>query len=150
MKLIWVVCYIIVLIAIIVISWNIHIKEFSETFPVIITVSNDRQLGVDLTDNERILDFGTVFPGVKVQKSMILARGKEPPARINISTNGDIKNWSYVDKNNFILDKPTDVNITFSIPNDIEDGTYSGNVTISYISTSGIIFDNLLENRKRE
>lgn len=150
MRLRWVAYCLIVLIAIIVISWNIHIKEFSETFPVIITVSNDRQLGVGLTDDERVLDFGTVFPGVKVQKSMTLERGKEPPAKVNISVNGDIKNWSYVDKNNFILDKPSDINITFSIPNDIEDGTYSGNVTISYIGTPGIIFDNLLENRKRE
>lgn len=136
MKLISLIFYCLLILTIIIIgSEEIHIKEYSETFPVTINISDMRMLNVHMSDEDKILNFGTAFPGIKVQKTITLERGEDPPAIVNIDIDGEIKNWTTLDRNNFILGEPTDINITMTIPNNTENHNYGGNLTINYVST---------------
>ena len=136
------------LIAVIIIGmWgvlNIRTGEFTEIIPIVINVSEERQIGVHMTEDEKILNFGAIFPGSKVKRIMNLERGNEPPAQVHIFIDGNIKNWTSFDKDNFILDNPTDVNIVVTVPDAAEKGMYSGNVTINYVSTYITIFEKAL------
>ncbi len=127
------------LILVFTIVWNIPISKFSETLPVIITVAEAGQIGVHNTkEPQKMFNFGTTFPGTKVQKTMNLTRGNEPIANVHITVSGSIMNWTTLDKNDFILDEHSQVKVTVSIPDNAGMGTYSGNITINYISTYGL------------
>lgn len=69
---------------------------------------------------------------------MNLTNGNEPPARVHITVSGEILNWTSVNNNDFVLDGPTQVEVTVTIPDNAEKGAYNGNITIEYISTYGI------------
>ncbi|MCZ7358373.1 MAG: hypothetical protein O8C66_01525 [Candidatus Methanoperedens sp.] len=121
------------------IIWNIPVGKFSETLPVVITISEPGQIGVYTTkEPQRMFNFGTTFPGTKVQKTMNLTRGNEPPAKIHITVNGTIQNWTILNRNDFVLDEPTQVEVTIAIPDNAEKGTYGGNISIDYITTYGM------------
>ncbi len=122
-----------------VMLWNMPAGRFIETLPAMITIAEPGQIGVHATkEPQKMFNFGTTFPGTKVQKNMNLTRGKESPARVNITINGPIKSWILLDKNDFILDEPTKVEVTIAVPDDAGIGTYSGNITIDYTSTYGM------------
>lgn len=123
----------------IAIVWNIQAGKFSETLPVTITISDPGQIGVyETSEPQKVFNFGTTFPGTKVQKAMNLTRGSEPPAKIHITVGGAIQNWTRVNKNDFILDELTRVEVTLTIPDDAEKGAYKGNITIDYVTTYGL------------
>lgn len=133
----WLIPAILVIIAAVV--WNIPAGKFTETLPVIVMISEPGQIGVHTTkEPQKIFDFGSTFPGTKVQKTMNLTRGNEPPARVHITISGAIQNWAQVSKNNFVLDEPAQVDVTIAVPDNAEKGTYNGNITIDYISTYGL------------
>jgi hypothetical protein len=129
----------VILILLLVILLNIPAGKFSETLPVLITISEPGEIGVHTTrEPQKMFNFGTTFPGTKVQKTMNLTRGSEPPARVHITVSGAITNWTALSRNDFVLDEPTQVEVTIIIPEDTEKGTYTGNITLDYISTYGI------------
>jgi len=129
----------IILFIFIAIIWNIPAGKFSETLPVTITISDPGQIGVHTTgDAQKMFNFGTTFPGTKVQKTMNLTRGNEPPAKIHITVSGAIENWTTVDKNDFVLDEITQVEVLIAVPDNAEKGTYNGNIIIDYASTYGL------------
>ncbi len=129
----------VILFLFVAVIWNIPAGKFSETLPVAITIADPGQIGVHTTkEPQKMFDFGTTFPSTKVQKAMNLTRGNEPPAKIHIAINGAIQNWTTLDKNDFILDEPAQVEVLISIPSDAEKGVYSGNITIDYASTYGM------------
>jgi hypothetical protein len=138
MRLYWLIPFII-LFFFIAIIWNIPVGKSSETLPVVITISELGQIGVYTTkEPQKMFDFGTTFSGTKVQKTMNLTRGNEPPAKVHITVSGAIQNWTLVNKNDFVLDELTQVEVTLAIPDDAEKGTYNGNITIDYINTYGL------------
>lgn len=138
MRLYWIIPFIILFLFIAII-WNIPVAKFSETLQVTITISEPGQIEVHTTkEPQKMFNFGTTFPGTKVQKTMNLTRGNEPPAKIHITASGSIKNWTSLDKNDFVLDEPTQVEVTVEIPYNSEKGTYSGNISIDYTSTYGV------------
>lgn len=137
MKRYWLLLVILVISVIsIILVWNLPSGRFNETLPVVVTVSEPGQIEVNMTrEPQKAFNFGNTFPGTKIQKTMNLSRGNEPPASIHITVNGAVKNWITIDKNDFILDEPDQVNVTITIPYNAESGTYTGNITINYIST---------------
>ncbi len=138
MRLYWIIPFIILFLFIAII-WNIPTSKFSEMLPVVVTISEPGQIGVHTTkEPQKMFNFGTTFPGTKVQKTMNLTRGDEPPAKVHITVSGAIKNWTYVNKNYFVLAELTQVEVTLTIPGDAEKGTYNGNITIDYINTYGL------------
>lgn len=119
--------------------WNTPAAKFSETLPVIITISDPGQIGVHtIKDPQKMFNFGSTFPGTKVQKVMNLTRGKEPPAKVHITVSGAMQDWVMLNKNDFVLDEPTQVEVTIAVPEDAEKGMYSGNITVDYVSTYGL------------
>lgn len=133
----WLIPVILIILAAVI--WNTPAGKFSETLPVVITISDPGQIGVHTTkEPQRLFNFGTTFPGTKVQKNMTLTRGNEPPAKVHITVSGAVKNWTSLDKNDFVLDEPTQVEVTVTIPDNAEKGTYSGNISIDYTSTYGL------------
>ncbi|VVB84814.1 Uncharacterised protein [uncultured archaeon] len=123
----------------IAIIWNTPAGKFSETLPVVVTIAEPGQIGVYTTkEPQKMFNFGTTFPGTKVQKTMNLTPGNDPPAQIHIIVSGAIQNWTTLNKKDFVLDEPTQVEVLISIPNDAEKGVYNGNITIDYASTYGM------------
>lgn len=149
MRLYWLIPFIILFLFIAII-WNIPAGKFSETLPVTITISEPGQIGVHTTkEPQKMFDFGTTFPGTKVQKTMNLTKGNEPPAKIHITVSGAILNWTSVNKNDFVLDGLTRVEVTLTIPDDAEKGTYNGNITIDYFNTYGLRATQALKQRQK-
>ncbi len=138
MRLYWIIPFIILFLFIAII-WNIPVAKSSETLPIVITISEPGEIGVFTTkEPQKMFNFGTTFPGTKVQKTMNLTRGNKPPAKVHITVSGAIRNWTLVNKNDFILNELTQVEVTLTIPDDAEKGTYDGNITIDYINTYGL------------
>jgi hypothetical protein len=136
MKLYWLIPVILVLL---VVVWNIPAGKFSETLPVVVAISDPGQIGINTTkEPQKMFNFGTTFPGTKVQKTMNLTRGNEPLAKVHITVSGEITNWTTISKNDFVLDEPAQVEVTISIPDSAEKRTYDGNITVDYISTYGL------------
>lgn len=137
MKWYWFVPLILIFLAAII--WNIPTGKSSETLPVVVTASDIGEIGVQMTDEpQKSFNFGATFPGSIVQKSMNLARGSNPPAKIHIKVDGPIQDWIEIDKNDFILDEAEQVQVMISIPDETDKGTYHGNITIDYINTYGL------------
>lgn len=137
MRLYWLIPALLIILAVII--WTLPTGNFTETLPVVVTVSDPAQIGVHTTrEPQKIFNFGSTFPGTKVQKTMNLTNGNEPPAKVHITVSGAILNWTSVNRNDFVLDEPTQVEVTVTIPDKAQKGTYNGNITIDYISTYGI------------
>jgi len=138
MRLYWFIPFIILFLAVAII-WNIPVGKFSETLPVVVIIGEPGQIGVHTTrEPQKMFDFGTTFPGTKVQKTMNLTKGNEPPAKVHITVSGAIKNWTSVNEYDFLMDEPAQVEVTIVIPDNADKGTYKGNITIDYTSTYGI------------
>ncbi|MCZ7383101.1 MAG: hypothetical protein O8C64_16210 [Candidatus Methanoperedens sp.] len=128
-----------ILIILTAVVWNVPAAKFSETLPAVVTISEPGQIGVYTTrEPQKMFNFGSTFPGTKVQKTMNLTNGNEPPARVHITVSGAILSWTSVNRNDFVLDGSAQVEVTVTIPNNAEKGTYNGNITIDYISTYGL------------
>lgn len=96
-----------VILILLVVVWNIPAGKFSETLPVVVTISDPGQIGIHTTkEPQKMFNFGTTFPGTKVQKTMNLTRGNEPLAKVHITVSGAIKNWITISKNDFVIDEP--------------------------------------------
>lgn len=135
----WKLAFAVILIISVVIAWNIPAGRFSETLPVIVTVAEPGQIGVHTTrEPQKMFDFGTTFPGTKVQKTMNLTRSNEPPALIHINASGAVQDWITIGRNDFVLDEPAQVDIFIIIPENAGKGAYSGNITIDYTGTYGM------------
>lgn len=119
--------------------WNAPLSQFNETLPVIVSIAEPGHIDVHTTkEPEKMFNFGTTFPGTKVQKTMNLTRGNQPPAKVHITVTGEVNEWITLSKIDFILDENTPVNVTISIPDNAEKRRYDGNITIHYIRTYGI------------
>lgn len=128
-----------ILVLIVAVVWNIPASKFTETLPAVVTVAEPGQIGVHMTrEPQKMFNFGATFPGTKVQKTMNLTRGNEPPAKIHITVSGAIQDWTMLNENDFVLDEPAQVDVIITIPEDAEEGTYNGNVTIDYVRTYGL------------
>jgi hypothetical protein len=119
-------------------AWYLPLSTTTDVLPVSVNVTEERVIGVHMTKEEqKEFNFGITFPGAVTTKAMNLTRGNSPPARVHIDVSDEIAHWIKLDKNNFVLDKPTQVNVTLTIPDGIEAGRYSGSVTIRYTTTYG-------------
>ena len=122
----------------VLLAWNAPLSTTTEVLPVSVNVTEERVIGVHMTKEEqKEFNFGIMYPGISTTKTMNLSRGNSPPAKVHIEVNGEIAQWITLDKNDFVLDEPTQVNVTLSIPEGTEEGRYTGNVTIRYTATYG-------------
>ncbi|HID19443.1 MAG TPA: hypothetical protein EYP28_00660 [Methanophagales archaeon] len=119
-------------------AWNAPLSTTTEVLPVSVNVTEERVIGVHMTKEEqKEFNFGITFPGAVTTKTMNLTRGKSPSARVHVEVSGEIAQWITLEKNDFVLDEPTQVNVTLTIPEGVEEGRYMGNVTIRYTATYG-------------
>ena len=122
-----------------VVIWNIPASSFSETIPVVVNISDTDQIDVHITkEPQKIFNLGTTFAGTKIEKTMNLTRGQEPPAKVHISASGEIRDWITVNKSDFVLNEPTQIKVTIAIPDTAKKDTYNGNITIDYVNTYGL------------
>jgi hypothetical protein len=122
----------------ILLAWNAPLSTTTEVLPVSVNVTEERVIGVHMTKEEqKEFNFGIMYPGISTTKTMNLTRGNSPPARVHIEVSGEIAQWITLDKNDFVLDEPMQVNVTLTIPEGTEVREYSGNVTIRYTATYG-------------
>ncbi len=127
----------VVVIIAILLAWNAPLSTTTEVLPVSVNVTEERVIGVHMTkEDQKEFNFGTTFPGAVTTKTMNLTRGNSPPARVHIAVSGSpIAQWITLDKNDFVLDEPMQVNVTLTIPEGAEKGRYRGDVTIRYTAT---------------
>lgn len=138
MKKYWYVIIPVVVAVALLLAWYLPLSTTTEMLPVSVNVTAERVIGVHMTKEEqKEFNFGITFPGAVTTKAMNLSRGDSPPARVHIDVSGDIAQWITLDKNEFVLDEPTQVNVTLTIPDGIEAGRYSGSVAIRYTATYG-------------
>jgi len=138
MKKHWYVVIPAVVVVALLLVWNAPLSTTTEVLPVSVNVTEERVIGVHMTKEEqKEFNFGIMYPGISTTKTMNLTRGNSPPARVHIAVSGEIAQWITLDKNDFVLEEPTQVNVTVSIPEDMEEGRYTGNVTIRYTATYG-------------
>lgn len=123
----------------VVLIWNIPASSFSETIPVMVNISDTDHIDVHVTkEPQKMFNFGTTFAGTKIEKTMNLTRGQEPPAKVHISASGEIRDWIVINKNDFVLNEPTQIKVTIAIPDTAKKDTYNGNITIDYVNTYGL------------
>jgi hypothetical protein len=140
MKKFW---YIVILIPVVVVivvllAWNAPLSITTDVLPVSVNVTEERVIGVHMMKEEqKEFNFGIMYPGISTTKFLNLSRGNSPPALVHIAVSGEVAHWITLEKNDFVLDEPTQVNVTLSIPEDMEEGRYTGNVTIRYTATYG-------------
>ena len=134
----YIVIPVVVVIIAVLLAWNAPLSTTTEVLPVSVNVTEERVIGVHMTKEEqKEFNFGIMYPGISTTKFMNLTCGNSPPARVHIGVSDEIGQWITLDKNDFVLDEPTQVNVTLSIPEGTEEGRYTGNVTIRYTATYG-------------
>ena len=122
----------------VLLAWNAPLSTTTEVLPVSVNVTEERVIGVHITKEEqKEFNFGIMYPGISTTKTMNLTRGNSPPARVHIEASGGIAKWITLEKNDFVLDEPTQVGVTLTIPDGTEEGRYTGNVAIRYTATYG-------------
>ena len=123
----------------ILLAWNAPLSATTEVLPVSVNVTGERVIGVHMTKEEqKEFNFGIMYPGISTTKFMNLTRGNSPPALVHIEVSGEMAQWITLDKNDFVLDEPAQVGVTLTTPEGVEEGRYTGNVTIRYTATYGL------------
>ena len=137
-KLLWYILIPAVVAVAVLLAWNAPLSTTTDVLPVSVNVTEERVIGVHMMKEEqKEFNFGIMYPGISTTKTMNLTRGNSPPARVHIAVSGEIAQWITLDKNDFVLDEPTQVNVTLTIPEGVEERRYTGNVTIRYTATYG-------------
>lgn len=126
--------------------WNVPVST-TQVLPAFVNVT-EGTIGVHMTKEEqRELNFGAIYPGTATTKTINLSRGNSPPARVHIEVEGGIASWVTIERNDFMLDEPAQVNMTLAIPEGAEHGMHSGSVRIRYTASYGAGLLNMLERR---
>jgi hypothetical protein len=137
-KLLWYIAIPAVAAVAILLAWNAPLSTTTEVLPVSVNVTEERVIGVHMTkEGQKEFNFGIMYPGISTTKFLNLSRGNSPPALVHIDVSGEIAQWITLDKNDFVLDEPAQVDVTLTTPEDMEEGRYTGNVTIRYTATYG-------------
>jgi hypothetical protein len=124
-------------------AWNVPVSTTTEVLPAFVNVT-EGTIGVHMTKEEqRELNFGATYPGTATTKTLNLSRGSSPPANVHIEIEGGIAPWVALERNDFMLDEPAQVNVTLAIPEGTEQGRYLGNVTIRYATSYGATLLNM-------
>jgi len=124
-------------------AWNVPVSTTTEMLPAFVNVT-EGTIGVHMTKEEqRELNFGSIFPGAATTKTLNLTRGSSPPAQVHIEVEGEIAPWTKLGRNDFMLTGPAQVNVTLSIPQGTEQGRYSGSAIIHYTTSYGASFMHL-------
>jgi hypothetical protein len=134
--------YIIFILFVVILSvfavWSIPLGTSDQVLPVTLNVTNNsgRVVGFTVTKEElEELDFGMTFPGTIVVKTINITRGNQPPAFISIFPEGTIASWISVSEGNFLLKNPKQVMVSVKVPEDANEGVYTGNIRIIYKKT---------------
>jgi len=128
--------FVVVLFALV--ALNIPLGTSAQVLPLTLKVTNNssREVGFTVTKEElEELDFGMTFPGTIVVKTVNITRGNQSPAFVSIFTEGTIAPWISVSEGNFLLKNPKQVMVSVKIPEDANEGVYTGNVRIIYKKT---------------
>jgi hypothetical protein len=132
------------IIILLIFAWNIPVSTTLEVLPAFVNVSDDGTIGVHMTKEEQQeLNFGILFPGAAMIKTINLSRGNSPPAQVHIEVEGEITPWTELGRNDFMLTGPAQVNVTLTIPEGTEQGRYSGSATVCYTTSYGDSFMHL-------
>ena len=137
-KILWYIAIPAVVAVAILLAWNAPLSTTTEMLPVSVNVTEERVIGVHMMKEEqKEFNFGIMYPGISTTKFLNLSRENSPPACVHIEASGEIAEWITLDKNDFVLDEPTQVDVTLTTSEGVEKGRYTGNVTICYTATYG-------------
>ena len=117
MKKYWYIVIPAVVVTAVLLVWNVPLSTTTDVLPVSVNVTKEEQ---------KEFNFGTTFPGAVTTKTMNLTSGDSPPARVHIEASGEIAQGITLEKNDFVLDELTQVNVTLSIPEGVEAGRLHG------------------------
>ncbi|MDD5177717.1 MAG: hypothetical protein PHT54_00315 [Candidatus Nanoarchaeia archaeon] len=111
-----------------VVLYNYYIVLDVEEIPIEVNVNEN--LGFDL--NTTYLTFGTIPPGNSGSRSIRITNQEYNKAYVNIKIKGTLKNWIYVNENNFKMEKDELKELEFKIlvPENAEKGTYQSKLRI--------------------
>lgn len=98
-------------------------------------------------EEQQELNFGILFPGAAMIKTIKLSRGNSPPACVNIKVKREFTLQTELGRNDFMLTGPAQVNATLTIPQGTEQGRYSGIATVRYTTTNDASFIHLFSGR---
>jgi len=118
--------------------WSIPLGTSDQVLPVTLNVTNNsgRVVGFSVTKEElEELDFGMTFAGTIVVKTINITRGNQPPALVSIFPEGTIASWITVSEGNFLLKNPKQVMVSVKVPENANEGVYTGNIRIIYKKT---------------
>ncbi len=80
------------------------------------------------------LYFGTVPRGGTADRGILVKNEEHSLVKTNIKVQSDIKDWLYVNNNNFFLkkDEKKDINFKVKVPLDAEYGEYDGQIILIF------------------
>ena len=81
-------------------------------------------------EEQQELNFGILFPGAAMIKTIKPNCGNSPPACVNIKVEREFTPRTELGGNDFMLTGPAQVNVTLTIPQGTEQGRYSGSGTV--------------------
>ena len=125
----------IILISIVNISYNSGVLE-KKTLPAKVIVGN--KYGFDI--NASALTFGMLMPGGSSSRDINIENKYNEKVKVNIYSEGDIKDFILVSENNFILeeDEAKSLSFTATAPLDADFRTYEGTVYIIIAKSKSI------------
>jgi|SaaInlStandDraft_4_1057021.scaffolds.fasta_scaffold58079_2 hypothetical protein len=116
--------------SLLVIAYNtfyiVDVKTLRMSFKV------DDLMGINVSNDS--LNFGRSYPGSLLKRKINLTNNYNFPVTVSIKFLGNLSEFTYVDKNNFILDSDEYTQITYlvDIPKDIKYGHYEGKTKIFF------------------
>lgn len=127
-----IICFGIFVLVLLVLLFYITSRSEREVYASVIV--SDRG-GFDIELNK--LTFGMIQPGFGASRAMTIQNNLKYPARVVISAKGDIKDFIYVEDNNFILNPGEKRALDFSvqIPRGQKLGKYEGKVIVNLDKT---------------
>ena len=81
-------------------------------------------------EEQQELNFGILFPGAAIIKTIKLSCGNSPPACLNMKVKREFTLRTELGRKDFMLE-PAQVNVTLTIPQGTEQGRYSGIATVT-------------------
>ncbi|UZE93954.1 MAG: hypothetical protein IB618_00030 [Candidatus Pacearchaeota archaeon] len=77
-----------------------------------------------------ILNFGVVMPSGGSKRSVELSA--DEPTKVKVILKGDLAPWVMVSENNFVFEGDKSIEFTAVVPEDVEEGEYTGTAIILF------------------
>lgn len=135
MKIVFILLALIIVSAISVfISQKILVEKTFQYNIGINVVNATNRIGINVTKETDVLPFGTMPPGSTSSKNITLSNMNVKPRKIIIKLYGEMKDWTIVSKNNFVIEggRNETVKVAVIVPENARAGSYSGKIKVIF------------------